>query len=141
MNKEKRNFKGKLAHIELYVSNLQKSLLFWDWFLKYLGYSEYQCWELGKSWIKDGTYIVIVQTDRKYLAHTFHRCHTGLNHLAFYADTPEEIDELTLELRKRSIKILYEESHPYAGGKDYYAVFFEDPDRIKVEVVLFKKKS
>jgi hypothetical protein len=25
--------------------------------------------------------------------------------------------------------------HPYAGGTDHYAVYFEDPDRIKVEVV------
>lgn len=23
----------------------------------------------------------------------------------------------------------------YAGGPDYYALFFEDPDRIKVELV------
>lgn len=29
----------------------------------------------------------------------------------------------------------YEDRHPYAGGPDYYAVFFEDPDRMKVEIV------
>ncbi len=25
--------------------------------------------------------------------------------------------------------------HPYAGGDDHYAVYFEDPERIKVELV------
>ena len=29
---------------------------------------------------------------------------------------------------------LYEEKHPYAGGPDYYAVYFEDSDRMKVEI-------
>jgi catechol 2,3-dioxygenase-like lactoylglutathione lyase family enzyme len=31
--------------------------------------------------------------------------------------------------------ILYQDRHPHAGGENYYAVFFEDPDRIKVELV------
>jgi len=48
------------------------------------------------------------------------------------------IDELTIKLEKRGINVLYKDKHPYAGGKDYYAVFFEDPDRIKVEVVASK---
>jgi hypothetical protein len=33
------------------------------------------------------------------------------------------------------VKILYEDRHPYAGGPDHYAVFFEDPMRMKAEVV------
>jgi len=44
------------------------------------------------------------------------------------------VDGLTLKLKEKGVKILYEEKHPYAGGPDYYAVFFEDPDRMKVEV-------
>ena len=50
-------------------------------------------------------------------------------------------DELTEKLRRRGITILYEDRHPFAGGSDYYAVFFEDPDRIKVEVVGKKQKG
>ena len=38
-------------------------------------------------------------------------------------------------MKYQDLKILYEDKHPYAGGEDYYAVFFEDPDRIKVELV------
>ena len=37
---------------------------------------------------------------------------------------------------ERSITVLYKHRHPFAGGDDYYAVFFEDPDRMKVEVVV-----
>ena len=76
-----------------------------------------------------------MQTEQKYLDEPYHRCRTGLNHLAFHADSKDQVDELTIELRSKGIKILYEEKHPNAGGNDYYAVFFEDPDRIKVEFI------
>lgn len=132
------NWKGTVSHIEIYVSDLARSLDFWGWFLTYLGYELYQEWTEGSSWIKEGTYIVLVQTAEKYLPYPYHRCHTGLNHLAFYADTKEEIDGLTAELKRRGITILYPERYPRAGGADNYAVFFEDPDRIKLEFVLKK---
>ncbi len=38
-------------------------------------------------------------------------------------------------LRERGVRILYEDRHPHAGGPDHYAVFVEDPEGIKVEVV------
>ena len=131
-----KKWKGTVSHIEIYVSDLQRSLDFWGWLLTYLGYELYQQWDQGSSWIKDDTYIVLVQTAEKYLEYPYHRCHTGLNHLAFYADSKEEIDDLTKELQRRGITLLYPERHPRAGGDDSYAVFFEDPDRIKLEFVL-----
>ncbi|KHF36766.1 hypothetical protein CM49_01072 [Paenibacillus sp. P1XP2] len=36
-------------------------------------------------------------------------------------------------LKQKGVKLLYEDRYPYAGGPEHYAVFFEDPDRIKVE--------
>jgi len=65
----------------------------------------------------------------------YHRCRAGLNHLAFHGNSREHIDKITQVLLDKGIQILYNDKHPYAGGKDYYAVFFEDPDRIKVELV------
>jgi catechol 2,3-dioxygenase-like lactoylglutathione lyase family enzyme len=76
-----------------------------------------------------------VQTEPRHLAPPYHRCHVGLNHLAFHAASRAQVDELTAALRQRGVPILYADRHPYAGGPGYYAVFFEDPDRIKVEVV------
>ena len=61
--------------------------------------------------------------------------HTGLNHLAFQASSKEQVDNLTKKLQEKGIEILYKKRHPFAGGEQHYAVFFEDPDRIKVELV------
>ncbi|RWZ60625.1 hypothetical protein EQV77_04840 [Halobacillus fulvus] len=126
---------GLLHHVEIYVSDLEKSESFWSWFLEELGYQLYQEWEEGKSWRLGETYLVFVQTEDTFLDVPYHRCRTGLNHLAFHASSRERVDEMTKMLKDRGIKILYEDEHPFAGGDNYYAVYFEDPDRIKVEFV------
>ncbi|MCC6476981.1 VOC family protein [bacterium] len=131
---------GDLHHIELYVSDLGRSREFWGWLLcDVFGYETYQLWDKGISFRpkseERGCYIVLVQTEDRFQSPSYHRCRTGLNHIAFQVDCTEQIDELTMKLRARGVKILYEDRHPHAGGPDSYAVFFEDPDRIKVEVV------
>ena len=127
---------GIIHHIEIYVSDLKRTILFWDWLLtKKFTYEIYQQWDSGISFKLGETYIVFVQTEKKYLRNPYNRKNTGLNHLAFHCRSKEFVDTLTKELKEKSIHILYSDRHPYAGGEKYYAVFFEDPDRIKVEVV------
>ncbi len=127
---------GALHHVEIYVHDLPKCREFWGWLLDRLGYYEYQKWEQGISYRRGETYIVFVQTEARFQDDSYHRCHSGLNHLAFHADSKEFIDQITDELRSKGVTILYEDRHPYAGGKGYYAVFFEDPQRMKVEICL-----
>ncbi|MCD8510459.1 MAG: VOC family protein [Bacillus sp. (in: Bacteria)] len=127
---------GILHHIEIYVSNLRESVKFWEWLLEEeLGYERFQQWDKGVSWKLNDTYLVFVQVEERFQTPEYHRSRVGLNHLAFYGESREHIDEMTEKLRNMGVTILYEDRHPYAGGPDYYAVFFEDPDRIKVELV------
>jgi len=127
---------GIIHHIEIYVSDLKRTILFWDWLLtKKFTYEIYQQWDSGISFKLGETYIVFVQTEKKYLSNPYNRRNTGLNHLAFHCSSKEFVNTLTKELKEKNINILYTDKHPYAGGENYYAVFFEDPDRIKVEVV------
>lgn len=127
--------RGYIHHIELNVSNLEKSTAFWGWFLEELGYEPFQEWENGKSWKNSISYIVFVQTEKKYMDIPYHRKSTGLNHIAFHGESRQHIDDITSKLEERGIKILYKDRYPFAGGENYYAVFFEDPDKIKVELV------
>jgi len=127
--------KGMLHHVEIYVKDLEKTKEFWGWLLAELGYSEYQSWEQGISYILDKSYLVFVQAEDRFLDAPYHRCRPGLNHLAFHGGSREFVDAITAKLKQKATKILYEDLHPYAGGEDYYAVYFEDPDRMKVEIV------
>lgn len=124
-----------LHHVEINVSDLARSVEFWGWLLGELGYVEHQRWDHGRSWISSQTYIVVVQTEEKYLETSYHRGRVGLNHLAFHARSREQVDSITTQLHERGVTLLYQERHPHAGSPDHYAVFFEDPDRIKVELV------
>ncbi len=132
---------GMIHHIELYVSDLKTSLMFWDWFLRELGYDVYQKWDDGQSYKIEDTYIVFVQTKEKYLHIPYHRSGVGLNHLAFHAESREQVDRLAQAVEDKELTILYNEKYPYAGGENYYALFFEDPDRIKVELVAPSEKN
>ncbi|MCZ8521238.1 MULTISPECIES: VOC family protein [Paenibacillus] len=124
-----------LHHIECYVSDLTTSRAFWGWLLGRLDYRPYREWDGGVSFIKDGTYLVFVQAEERFLDIPYHRRRPGLNHLAFVARSREHVDEIATELEQRAVPLLYRDKYPYAGGPEHYAVFFEDPDRIKVEVI------
>nr|WP_321212304.1 VOC family protein [Alkalihalobacillus macyae] len=76
-----------------------------------------------------------MQVEEAYLDASYHRKRVGLNHLAFNGKSRVHIDHLKNQLEKKGIEILYKDKYPYARGKGHYAIYFEDPDRIKVEVV------
>jgi catechol 2,3-dioxygenase-like lactoylglutathione lyase family enzyme len=125
---------GNLHHVDINVSNLKLSTEFWGWLLTELGYAKYDEWKSGMGWKLGETYIDIIQTEAKYLGAGYNRKNVGLNHLAFHAKSREHVEQLTGKLKSRGISVLYQDRHPFAGGPDYYAVFFEDPDRMKLEV-------
>ena len=101
----------------------------------------FQEWKDGFSYKKDEFYIVFVQTKEKYLNNGYNRCNIGLNHLAFRCQTKDKIDQIRKNLIQRNIVLLYDDQYPYAGGAEHYAVYFEDPDRIKIEICLESLKN
>jgi len=133
--------KGLLHHVEIYVSNLERSSAFWGWFLGQLGYVEHQRWKFGISFKLGDTYLVFAQTDSPHLDVAYHRCRTGLNHLAFHAESDEHVDQMRHLLTNRGVTLLYTDKHPQTEGHGSYAVFFEDPDRIKVELVAPERQN
>lgn len=125
-----------LHHVELYVSNLNNSILAWEWLLcDHLGYTLYQEWPEGRSYRFGDTYLVFVQTEPEHLIPPYHRKKTGLNHLAFHATSLKQLEVVRQHLASHGFQELYADRFPYAGGPNYPALFFEDPDRIKVELV------
>ncbi len=58
----------------------------------------------------------------------------GLHHIAFRAESREQVDERAAWLRGRGAEI---ESGPkeYTYAEGYYAVFFYDPDGLKLEIL------
>lgn len=124
---------GAIHHLELYVSDLERSARFWGWLLARFGYQPFQEWDDGISFRTPSTYLVFVEAPDD--SRPLDRRVAGLNHLAFALPAPDQIDRLRADLVERGVRLLYDDRYPHAGGADHYAVFFEDPDGLKVEVV------
>lgn len=126
-----------LHHIEIYVSDLAASRAFWSELLGEIGYRESDFWNDGFT-LTNGkdAYLTFVQVAEKYASHSYHRCGVGLNHLAFTVDSRDEVDALRQHCIDTGTTLLYDDRYPFAnGGKEYYALFIEDRDRIKIEFV------
>jgi catechol 2,3-dioxygenase-like lactoylglutathione lyase family enzyme len=123
---------GSLEHLDIYVSDLVRSGEFWGSFLTALGYHEFAKSATGWSWTNGDSTVFLLQAEPGYLDPPYHRKRVGLNHLAFAVSQKRQVDDLANQLRERSVPLLY--GGPRSGRKTY-AVFFEDPDRIKIEVV------
>ncbi len=129
------DMKATLGHIGINLSSEERSFPFWKDLMTYLNFTL----KLDGNHFdaSDGhTFLCFSVTKPDYQEPPFHRKHTGLNHISFGVSSPEAVDTFVEEyLQPRGIPALYggAKSYPeYAEG--YYAVYFEDPDRIKIEV-------
>lgn len=125
-----------LYHVQMNVSDASRSLPFYKEFFGYLGYRVIteSPEHLG---VRNGTTdFWLTEADKNHRSKSFHRKATGLNHLAFRVATKQAVNRFVTEfLEPRGIQPLYASPKhfpEYVPG--YYAVFFEDPDRIKLEV-------
>lgn len=132
--------KSKLSHVYLYVSDLDKSYKFYKELLELLDYKEMMKEDWGFSFVNDGTSIWFEKARDGHIDRGYHRKRVGLNHLAFKLDSKEAVYKFSKEfLNKNKIGTLYDSPKSFPEySESYYAVYFEDPDRIKLEVTYHK---
>jgi len=132
--------KGQFYHVEVNVSSFDKSAKFYDGFLGWLGYVRIYSHKIAAGWGIKGAELAtnfwIIQGHDEYVKNGFHRKRVGVNHIAFHADSRETVDRFYKEhLLPNKVPVLYggpKEYPEYSTG--YYSVYFEDPDRIKLEL-------
>ena len=123
-----------LHHVELWVPDLTGALPGWRWLLETMGWTPYQDWSGGRSWRLGGVYLVIEQSPAM-TASDHDRCRPGLNHLAFHAGSPADVDALVAAAPSHGWTLMFADRHPYAGGSDNYAAYLSDPYGYEVELV------
>ena len=129
--------KASVYHLQINVRDAAGSVPFYRALLGYFEYREVMATAdlLGMS--NGTTDFWIVGTAPERAATRPHRKNPGLNHVAFRVDARADVDRFHDEfLRPRAIPILYGGPCDYPEYRPgYYATFFEDPDRLKLEVV------
>jgi glyoxylase I family protein len=133
--------RGPVHHLDLTVSDLDRSLRFYDKLLTHLGMrrmagSSEPAWAggcgSGASWG-----IALRHAPAANRGRRPDRWAPGLHHVAFHAESREDVDRTAALLREIGAEIL-DAPADYEGpaySEGYYAVFFADPDGIKLEVV------
>lgn len=123
----------------MYVSDLNKSYNFYNKLLTLLDYKEIVNEKKVFAFMNGGTTIWFDQAEGKYVIKGFHRKRVGLNHIAFRVNSKEDVDKFCNEfLKPNKIPTLYDTPKPFPEYEEgYYAVYFEDPDRIKIEVAYY----
>jgi catechol 2,3-dioxygenase-like lactoylglutathione lyase family enzyme len=125
---------GAIHHIDITVSNSERALEFYDFVLPLMGFRRIEDADEGPLWA--GAHVEVgLQTARADSTSAHDRRSPGLHHLAFTAPTREAVDALYTKLQAANVFIFDPPAdYPnYAPG--YYAVFFADPDDIKLEYV------
>lgn len=122
-----------LHHVDPWVPDLEVAERSWGWLLCELGYELYQSWARGRSWKLESRYIVIEQSpDQRSGPHD--RRAAGLNHLAFHAGTPTDVDRIVVKGLRHGWTLLFADRHPHAGGPDHYAAYLENTEGFEVEL-------
>jgi glyoxylase I family protein len=125
-----------LHHVDLVVSSIERSLPFYRDLLAPLGWhriSEVEG-ERGETiWYFTGPGTSIGLREARSEG-AFDRYRVGLHHVAIEASSRSAVDERARWLRENGATI---ESGPeeYSYQLGYYAVFFYDPDGLKLEIV------
>lgn len=133
-------FRGGINHLDLTVRDLRVSEPFYREVLGFLGFEPkrlahgnvhlplFHCLQEGER-----LFSIALQTAKHHTPHD--RYSPGLHHVAFSAASREDVDrlhELLLRIEATVLDPPAEYPH-YAPG--YYAVFFADPDGLKLEFV------
>ena len=128
---------GLPHHFDLTVTDLDTSVSFYEIVLTHLGYARTRhyagdapCWLYS-----DGGAVcfgIALHQARNTTRHD--RYSPGLHHLAFHASSRQQVDSFFRFLGDSDITVLDPPAeYDYTPG--YYAVFFSDPDGMKLDVV------
>lgn len=127
---------GSLNHLVLTVNDLTASRVFYERLLPALGYRIGSEDPDNVGFIgADRLSIFLAQAPDARRGETFDRYRVGLHHLAFNAPDRAFVDEIFGKLVAWGATILDAPAEYPQYEPGYYAVFFLDPDGIKLEVV------
>ncbi|HEY9237102.1 MULTISPECIES: VOC family protein [Phenylobacterium] len=119
-----------IDHLVIRVSDFEKSKAFYQKLFTFLGFEILGDYEDAIGWTNGQTRFWIGQADAEGRKRPYRIGDVGFHHYAFELRSRADVDELQAFLRKEGVEIVDPAGEYY---EDYYAVFFLDPDGLKLE--------
>jgi catechol 2,3-dioxygenase-like lactoylglutathione lyase family enzyme len=130
--------RGGVHHIDLTVKDAHASRAFYESVLGFMGYRLSASYPIGYDFDRNGADFcsIGVRSESGANAGRAHDRYTpGLHHLAWSAESRADVDALHALLLKIGATVLDPPADYPQYGEGYYAVFFADPDGLKLEYV------
>jgi len=125
---------GRINHVIIAVNSYDRACRFYDWLMPKVGYPNVHDYGEMRGWANETGSVWVKKADFRFAADTFHKDRVGLCEIAFNGDNRAQIDTLAKEIATQGGKVT-DPPREYDYTPGYYAVFFTDPDGIKLEVV------
>jgi catechol 2,3-dioxygenase-like lactoylglutathione lyase family enzyme len=119
-----------IDHISLRVSDFAKSKAFYGKLMPFLGFKVLDEYPDAIGWTNGKTRLWIGAADDKGKKHKHRIGDVGFHHYAFELASRKDVDALQEFVKKLGARIVDPAGEYY---DDYYAVFFLDPDGLKLE--------
>jgi glyoxylase I family protein len=128
-----------VEHLDLTINDIARSAAFYDQVLGALGFRKLEtpAGDTDVRWGNAHLTIAIRPASSPHRGAEFDRYRVGLHHLALRTRTRADVDEFHRFLLREKLAVLDAPAEYPQYGPNYYAVFFADPDGIKLELAHF----
>ncbi len=124
-------------HLVVSVGDFEKSKAFYAPLMEFLGFGVEAEYETMMGWANGKTLFWIAAADAEGRKHAYRKGDIGFHHYAFRLRSRKDVDALQAFLEEQGAEIVDPAGEYY---DDYYAVFFLDPDGMKLEAMRWGEK-
>lgn len=117
-------------HLVLSVGDFERSKAFYAPLMAFLGFDIEAEYDRMMGWANGKTLFWIAAADAQGKKRKYRKGDIGFHHYAFRLGSRKDVDDLQAFLSEQGTKIVDPAGEYY---DDYYAVFFLDPDGMKLE--------
>jgi len=130
-----------IDHLVIRVGDLERSKRFYDRLLGFMGFELEWEFDSIAGWNNGETMFWIGQADEQGRRRPHRAGDIGFHHYAFELGARTEVDDLYAFLRAEDVTIVDPPADYPHYGEGYYAVFFLDPDGLRLEAMVFLEKQ
>jgi len=124
-----------IDHLVLSVSDFARSKAFYDKLLSFLGFKRKYDYADMAGWSNGKTLFWIAAADAQGKKRRYRKGDVGFHHYAFELSSRADVDALGAFLKENEMVVLDPPGEYY--GRNYYAVYFADPDGMKLEAMIW----
>jgi len=119
-----------IDHVVISVGDFETSKEFYSPLMEFLGFDVEAEYQDMMGWSNGKTLFWIAAADKEGKKHKYRKGDIGFHHYALRLRSRKDVDALQEFLKEQGAKIVDPAGEYY---DDYYAVFFLDPDGMKLE--------